>query len=130
MHTLEEFENQEELNRFREMFVDYWEMIYERAVSFKNSTEAFVKLSELYKGFGPNARKYADIVLQEWLESPDENLPSNAINLIGEFNITAAIPALTKFVEVHKEPKSDLERYEIDRAERVLERIKEAGMKK
>ena len=121
MSTLDQQKEQEELNRFREMLNGYWAIVFERADYIREPNIADVKMEQLYRGFGPNARRLCNIVLPEWLESTDASLRFAAFALIREFRITSAIPALRKFTQSHANPGNAPGRAELEKATQVLE---------
>jgi len=121
MSALDQPVEQDELSRFREMLNDYWSIVYERAVYAKEPNIADIKMDELYRGFGPNARRLCNLVLPEWLESTDESLRFTAFVLIRKFLITSAIPELKQFIETHGNPENAPERFELKKAEQILE---------
>jgi hypothetical protein len=121
MSALDRQQRQDELDRFRDMLNDYWEIVYERADYRKEPNLADVKMNELYRSFGPNARRLCSIVLSEWLGSTDGNLRFAAFSLIRTFRITSAIPALKTFIQNHGNPETAPERFDLRKAEQVLE---------
>jgi hypothetical protein len=78
------------LDEFRAMFTDYYELMLEQAIAVKFPEEADMKMSELYKGLGPNGKALANIVISEWLQSEDNGRQFAARSLTRKFHLDHA----------------------------------------
>lgn len=68
--------------------------IDERYRAAKDSPGAVPALFRAYEGLTPEARIAVDALLVEWIGSPNEAIRFEALALVREFTIVAAIPAL------------------------------------
>ncbi|HET6410742.1 MAG TPA: hypothetical protein VFG53_01700 [Anaeromyxobacter sp.] len=87
------------LDEFRRQMESYRRAVDEEALSLKDSYLALDRLHGLYKRFDAEEQAMADQVLAEWALSEDEKVRFDALALIDDFKIAAAIPALQKLAE-------------------------------
>ncbi len=60
----------------------------------KNSMLVVTRLLDAYRGFAPAEREEADRVLAEWTLADEESRRYDALAVIRELRVTAAVPAL------------------------------------
>jgi hypothetical protein len=65
-----------------------------RAIANKRSQEAVLVMADSYRSLAPDDRVVVDELLSEQLASEDETVRFDALALIREFRIAAALPAL------------------------------------
>ena len=82
------------LDEFRREMEAYWQSVHKEANKFKDPHIAQERMYALYRKFDAEERAMADQVLGEWVMSEDDNTRFDALDLIREFKIINAIPAL------------------------------------
>jgi hypothetical protein len=107
-----------ELNRFREMINDWHDDALVRAG--KEPNEVDVKIAHLYSELGPNARRFCNEVLAEWVNSEDGQRRFSAFSLARKFRISSMTPAIEEFIRHRSNPQNFAERGELAKAKRVL----------
>lgn len=84
------------LDEFRLEMASYWRSADDEARTFKDPHVALKRLRALYGKFDDIERQMADQVIGEWALSEDERLRFDALALVENCKIDAAIPALQK----------------------------------
>ncbi len=89
-------------------------------MEFKDSYLALDRLHSLYRKLDDDERAMAEIVLSEWALSEDEGLRFDALAMIKDFRIAAALPMLRKLADrlfLSKEPGAP---YELKKVNRII----------
>lgn len=81
------------------------------------------RLRDAYSRFTPLEQVLGEQVLAEWLDSGDENRRFDALALIDEFRIAAAVPALGRLADRLKESRAPGAPFEREKIGRVLDRL-------
>ena len=92
----------------------------EEARSLKDSWLALDRLHALYGKFNGEERVMADQVLAEWALSGDESVRFDALALIDDFKIAAAIPMLRKLSERLASSTAPGAPYEAKKVKRIM----------
>jgi hypothetical protein len=94
-----------------------------RAITNKQSQEAVLVMADRYRSLAPDDRVVVDGLLSEQLASEDETVRFDALALIREFRIAAALPALralADWLETQHWPGAPHERAKVNRLIGVL----------
>ena len=81
-------------DQFRLEMASYRQSVHDEASSQKSPYIALERLRTLYGKFDANERGMADQVLSEWVLSEDEGVRFDALALIYDLKIDAAVSAL------------------------------------
>jgi hypothetical protein len=103
---------------FRAEMNEYRKSAEERAKEFKDPQIVSEKLNSLYRGFDAQERMMADKVVIEWVLSDEEAIRFDALALVKDFRIRAAIPALQELASRlanQRTPGAPFERAKSDR---------------
>jgi hypothetical protein len=79
---------------FRKEMNEYRKSADEQAKELKDPQIVSEKLRSLYRSFDTQARIMADGVVIEWVLSDEEGIRFDALALVEDFRLRAAIPAL------------------------------------
>jgi hypothetical protein len=99
-----------------------------RAIMNKQSQEAVLAMADSYRSLSPDDRLIIDELLIEQLASEDETVRFDALALIREFRILAALPALRALadrLETQHEPGAPYEWAKVSRIIGVLGELPE-----
>jgi hypothetical protein len=105
------------LHEFRDKVDRFWASADREAREQKDSYLALDRLHSVYRRLDAGERELADQVLAEWLLSDDEARRFDAIALIREFGIVAAVPnlrRLSKKLMQNKDPGAPFEREKVE----------------
>jgi hypothetical protein len=86
----------------------------------KEATLPLVRLRDAYSRFTSSEQALAGRVLAEWLESDDENRRFDALALIDEFRVAAAVPALGWLADRLRQSRASGAPFERERIDRIL----------
>lgn len=109
------------LDEFRHRMESFRREVDEEAMQLKDSYRAIERLHALYKSLDHQERAMADRVLAEWALSDDENLRFDALALIDDFRIAAALPALQELAVRLSESRVPGAPYELRKVARIVE---------
>lgn len=87
------------IDETRLKMADYRQTLIHEASSFKTSFYVQARLRSFYSQIGGDERKAADRVLADWALSDDAALRFDALDLIREFSIVTAVPALRELAQ-------------------------------
>jgi hypothetical protein len=105
------------LKEFRQEMERFRERVDREALELKDSYLAVDRLSALYEEFNDSERALADEVLCEWVLSENEAIRFDAMALIRQFGVFAAVPALRRRggrLEGASEPGAPFEREKVE----------------
>jgi uncharacterized protein with von Willebrand factor type A (vWA) domain len=85
------------------------------------------RLLQLYNRFDTHERLMANEVLSEWALSVDEATRFDALGLIKDLKIVAAVPSLRKLVERLGKELSPGAPFELEKVERIIAEITPVG---
>jgi hypothetical protein len=108
------------LDEFRDQLEMYRRRVDEEANSVKDSYLALERLYSLYRSFAADERTMADKVLAEWAISDVEDVRYDALALIDDFKIRAAMPALRLLTARLESSSSPGAPYELRKVTRIL----------
>ncbi len=109
---------------FRLEMEAYRQTADDEAKSLKDSQRVLFKLRALYERLDGTERVMADQVLGEWAMSQDEAVRFDALYLISEFRIYAAIPALQTLANRLRSDTSPGAPYELKKVVGILTDLK------
>jgi len=87
------------IERFRSAMEERWSAFDREAERSRDSNLTGPMWSEWYRGLSNDDRRLADLILSEWVHSPDENKQFDALGLISDFTIRSALPSLERLVD-------------------------------
>ena len=102
---------------------EYRRVVDAEAKSRKDSYLALERLGQLYQGLNDEERALANEVLGQWAVSEDESLRFDALALIADFEISAAVPALETLAKRLATSVSPSAPFELQKVERILTQL-------
>jgi cysteinyl-tRNA synthetase len=108
------------LDEFRVEMTQYRLAVDAEATSLKDPYVALDRLHSLYRKFDDQERDLADQVLAEWALSQDEKTRFEALALIDDFRITAAVPALHELAARLQSDHAPGAPFELEKVNRLL----------
>jgi hypothetical protein len=105
---------------FRKQMETFRNSVDKEARALKDSQLALTWLYDFYRKLDVSERSMADRVLIAWALSQDENLRFDALALIDEYKVTAAIPALWSLAERLGSSSTPGAPYELQKVNRIL----------
>jgi len=109
---------------FRRELDRKWTELDNEAMVQKNSTGALCELIKLYERLDGGDRILADEAITEWIQSTNARKRFDALALVDQFRIQAAIPQL-EAAETKLQRRTDPEApYELAKVKRILERLR------
>jgi hypothetical protein len=109
-----------DLNEFRQEMTSYRVAADRDATDAKDSMAVLDRLYALYRRFHADERALADLIVAECALSDDENTRYDAMALIKEFRISAAIPALCTLSRRHSSSTAPGAPFEKRKADRIV----------
>jgi hypothetical protein len=109
------------LDEFRVEMDAYWRAAREEAISSKDPFIVIEQLHALYRKFSTDERCMADQVIAEWALDNDEVRRWDALALIDNLKIVAAIPALRALAERLAQSAEPSESFWIERANQLAD---------
>jgi hypothetical protein len=100
-----------------------WARIDREAEARKDSHSAVFELARLYRGLADDQREAADEVLVEWLLSEDPRKRFDALALVDEFSVSAAIVALRALETRFRQSGEPSSPYDVAKIVRILQRL-------
>lgn len=96
----------------------------DEARSLKDSARVIEKLRSFYERLSPDEQELADLVVAEWVFADDEATRFDALALIDEFQLVAALPALHKLTLRLSSAKEPSARFELTKVDRIVNRLR------
>jgi hypothetical protein len=112
------------LEEFRKQFEAHRKDAVREATYFKDPYLSLNRLKRFYKGLDDTARHMADQVLQEWAISEDAKASYDALVLIDELGINAALPTLVGLAQRLEAKRSPSAPYDLKWVNRIIARLK------
>lgn len=81
-------------------------------------------LNAHYRSLGSADRLHAQAVLVEWVLANDEKLRFDALAIIDEFKVVAAVPALLTLANRLKASATPAAPYELEKVRRIIARVR------
>jgi hypothetical protein len=97
---------------------------------YVDSKDAPGVLPELFDGFrrlDPGERGVVTQIVLGWLESPEEDVRFDALALIDEFRISAALPRLQELATRLRGARTVSAPFELKKVDRISARLREPG---
>ena len=110
---------------FRREMNEYRKSADERAKELKGPQIASEKLRSLYRSFDAQERIMADRVVIEWVLSDEEGIRFDALALVEDFRIRAAIPALRELASRLGNQRTPGAPFERARTDRIIAELNE-----
>jgi cysteinyl-tRNA synthetase len=111
------------LDKLRTSMKAYRDAVDQESKMFKDSHLALEKLHSYYALLKIEEREVAGSVLIEWLQSEDESLRFDALALVDDFRITAAVQALRQLSKRLASNTAPGARYELEKVNRIIEQL-------
>jgi hypothetical protein len=108
-------------------FEDLWARLDSEAQANKFSHEALLRLIESYRAFDRDERDTVDAVLRDWVLEGNPRQQFDALALIDEFAIRAAVPQLQVAMERLDDATGPSVPTDRSKLRRILERLEEAS---
>jgi hypothetical protein len=114
------------LVEFRREMESYRQQADGEAQCQKDSSIVRKRLLQMYRRFDPDERLMASQVLSEWVLSEDEAVRFDALGLIRDLKIVAALPSLRKLAERLGSEQSPGAPFELEKVEHIIAEISPA----
>jgi hypothetical protein len=114
------------LVEFRREMESYRQQADREAQCQKDSSIVRKRLLQMYSRFDPDERLMASQVLSEWVLSEDEAVRFDALGMIRDLKIVAALPSLRKLAERLGSEQSLGAPFELEKVERIIAEISPA----
>lgn len=111
------------VNDVRSRLEEAWRSIDREAEAWKDSHSAVFALESFYRGLAEAELSAADDVLIEWTQSDDVKKRFDALALIDEFSIVAALPALRRLAEEFEDSAEPSSPYDLAKVNRIIGRL-------
>src|SRR5262245_18867586 len=108
------------VDEFRKEMWAYRQAADRDAIALENSNLAWEWLREFYWSLEADRRMLADQVLTEWLLSDDESVRYDALVLIDDFRIAAALPGLHEAAGRLRRSESPGAPFELKKVDRIV----------
>ena len=110
-------------DQFRQEMISYRQTADSEAKSLKDPYIALDRMHSLYTKFDKHEREMANKILAEWTLSEDEGLRFDALALIDDFRIAAAIPVLCSLAARLAKDTAPSAPYEFKKVNRIIESL-------
>ena len=100
-----------------------WRALDREAQARKDSHGAVIALESFYRGLPDEELSIADQVLIEWAHSDDARKRFDALALIDEFSIVAALPSLRMLAHVFEDSSEASAPYDWAKVNRIIGRL-------
>jgi hypothetical protein len=107
----------------RDKFERLWERLDAEALAAKQSQEATVRLTALYRSLDEGDREVVNAAIAEWVVGDDNRRRFDALALVREFEIRSAVSALQQRLRVLAGVADASAADERDRIERIATRL-------
>jgi hypothetical protein len=107
--------------------LEFWKKVNQVYRNAKDTPSVLPELFDAFRRLDPDERAVVTQVVLEWLESLDEDVRFDALALITEFRISAALPSVQELATRLRGARTVSAPFELEKVDRIISALREAS---